>query len=344
MLHRFISLVLVLGTALSALLLAPATVAAAGPALQFTIHYPGKSGGGMDCMAIDPTTRRLYFAPKENQTVDVLDLATGNTIAQMPGVTTNFDPKAPPIAQWSGVNCMAVAPELHRLFVADAPDNSMHVFDTTTNTQTAVVPTNGKTPDAVTYDPTDKKVYVTNGDSNDVTVFDASSLKQVTQIKLPGGPELSAWDAFDGTVLQNMSGTHQMAKINPATDTIQVVFNMPAGCEPHGVAVNPLNQDAFIGCVGPADVVMNAGDGSIVSASPHAFFSDITCYDPRFQRFATVSIQAGQVAEFDALRFFDWLGNGDAKAATGSHNCAIDPSNGWIYIGAASGIQVFAPV
>jgi len=341
-LHKILRFFIVAGTLVSGLLLAP-VAAASGPVFQFTIHYPGKTGGGMDCMVVDPTTRRLYFAPKENQTVDVLDLATGRTIAQMQGAVTNFNPKAPPIAQWSGVNCMAVAPEFKKLYVADAPDNSMHVFDTSTNSQVAVVPTNGKTPDAVSYDPIDKKVYVTNGDSNNVTVFDAASLKQVGQVTLPGGPELSAWDGFDGSILQNLSGTHQMAKINPATDTIQVVFNMPAGCEPHGVTVNPANQDAFIGCVGPADLVINAGDGSLVSASNHAYFSDITCFDPKYQRFSTVSIRSGQLAAFDALRFFDWLGNGDVKAATGSHNCAVDPTDGWMYIGSASGIQAFSP-
>ena len=80
--------------------------------------------------------------------------------------------------------------------------------------------TTQKGSDSVAYDPDDKKVFVSNGDSNSITVVDATTLKVLKQINLPGAPEIAVWDTADHTLRQNLSDKNQQVIIDPKTDSV----------------------------------------------------------------------------------------------------------------------------
>jgi YVTN family beta-propeller protein len=322
--------------------IAPAAAAPSGamPSLIRTIKVPG-TPGRYDVVAIDPAARRLYLSDTTSQSLDVLNLTTNSWITQITGLPESTSASG----SHSGSNGLAIAADLHKVFVSDQVDNALHVFDTSSLTQTAVIPTTQKGSDAVSYDPVEKKVYVSNGDSNTITVIDATTNTVLHQIALPGGPELSIWDPFDDTIHQNLSSTNQQAVIDPKTDTIRYVFDLPPGCVPHGVGINPKNQHMVIGCSKQMTVTMDGGDGSILSLNRHVGGNDVGDYDPVDNRFvvAASSFKPGPVLGVIDASSDDWVGN--APTDKGAHSLAVDPTTGNIYVAAQTPgtILVFSP-
>lgn len=306
-----------------------ATAAPSGslPSLLQSIPIPG-TPGRFDVVQVDPSAHRVYASHTTNKTLDVLDLTTNTWIAQIPGLPETVSASG----SFHGSNGLAIAPELHKVFVSDDVDNAVHVYDTTSLTQTAVVPTTQKGSDAVSYDAADKKVYISNGGSNTITVMDATNNTVLRQIALPGGPELSIWDPFDDTIHQNLSDTNQQAVINAKTDTIKVVFDLPPGCTPHGVGINPSNQHMIIGCAKQMTVTMDGGDGSILSLNRHVGGNDVGDFDPLSQRFyvAASSYKPGPVLGVIDATTNDWIGN--VQTGKGAHSLGVDPSTGRIYV------------
>ena len=310
------------------------------PRLLQTIKVPG-TAGRWDIVAVDPANGMLYLSASSNASLDVMDLATGTFVAEIGGLPV----KKSASGSYSGSNGLAVATDRDEVFVSDQIDNALHVYDTKTNTQTAVIPTTQEGSDSVAYDPVDHKVFVTNGDSKTVTVIDATTNAVIDQIAVPGSPELSAWDPFNDTILQNLSSQNQQAVIDAKTDKVLYVFNLPPGCNPHGVALNPADQHEVLGCSKQMTVLMDAGDGSILSVTRHVGGSDATAYDPVDGRFYTASssYKPGPVLGALDATTDDWVAN--AATDKGAHSLDVDPKTGDIYVAAQTPgtILVFAP-
>jgi YVTN family beta-propeller protein len=322
-----------LSSVLFSWLLAAPAGAASAPVLLQTIQVPG-TPGRWDLLQVDPGTHHLFLSASSNGTLDVLDLNSGAFIAQIPGLPLSVSAKG----SVSGSNGLAVASNVGKVFVTDQVDNAVHVYDIASNTQTDVIPTTQKGTDSIAYDATDKKVYAANGDSQTITVIDATTDAVVTQIKLPGGPELALWDPFDDTIHQNLAAKNQQAVIDPKTDTIKVVFNMPPGCTPKGAAINPTDQHIVVGCGGAMTVIMDGGNGAILTVNNNVGGSDAVAYNPVDNRFYTASSGnkvAGKAAPM--LGVFDaatntWLAN--VPTDTSAHTLAVDPATGRVYLAA----------
>jgi len=205
----------------------------------------------------------------------------------------------------------AIAANVGKVFVSDQVDNAVHVYDMTSNTQTDVIPTTQKGSDSVAYDETDKKVYVANGDSKTLTVIDATNDTVVTQIALPGGPELALWDSFDDTIHQNLAGKNQQAVIDPKTDTVKYLFDLPAVCSPRGAALDPSDQHIIVGCGRQMSVIMDGGDGSILAVTQHVGGSDAVAFNPVDGNYYTASagFKPGPVLGVLSATTNDWLAN-----------------------------------
>ncbi|GEM_PF-4425697 len=332
-------LVLIAGSAISATgaSAAPPTIGTvvcsaqcgAGPTYLQTIQVPG-TAGRFDILAVDGGSHHLYLSHSSNGTLDVLDLATGSFIAQIAGLPLHQDAKG----NYSGSNGLAIAANVGKVFVSDQVDNAVHVYDMTSNTQTDVIPTTQKGSDSVAYDETDKKVYVANGDSKTLTVIDATNDTVVTQIALPGGPELALWDSFDDTIHQNLAAKNQQAVIDPKTDTVKYLFDLPAVCSPRGAALDPSDQHIIVGCGRQMSVIMDGGDGSILAVTQHVGGSDAVAFNPVDGNYYTASagFKPGPVLGVLSATTNDWLAN--ASTDTSAHSLAVDPNTGRIYVAA----------
>ena len=159
------------------------------------ISIPGN--GGYDYMTIDTTNNRLYVSHGTN--VTVIDLKSEQIVGT--------------IDQMTGVHGIAIASEFQKGFISDGKANAVVVFDLQTLKIIKTIPITGKDPDAIMYDPYSKQVFTFNGDSQDASVIDASTLVQSKSIPLGGTPEFAVSDGT-GKIYNNLEDKSRMNVID----------------------------------------------------------------------------------------------------------------------------------
>jgi DNA-binding beta-propeller fold protein YncE len=163
-----------------------------------------------DFQALDPNTHLLFIAHSGPAT-DIYTLAEPSFDAdkdsQVDGNVVVFDTRSNivvglvPIPQVAGI---VVAPDLGRVFAADANDNIVYSIDEHTLKATPIALANNEGPDGIDYDPIDHKVFVSdpgvptpdnvNPDNQNLSVINLITNK-VSRINLGHLPKLSGEDA-----------------------------------------------------------------------------------------------------------------------------------------------------
>ena len=202
---------LVLGLAAS-----PGAAWSAAPAepplvLEATIPLDGV-GGRIDHMAVDPARRRLIVAELGNDTVDVIDLATGRVARRITGV------KEP-----QGVG---YAERQDRIFVASAADGTVHVFRGDDLSAVATIAL-GDDADNVRIDPRDGSVAVGYG-SGGLAVIDPATAAKVADIRLTDHPE-GFQIAPSGRAYVNVPDARQIAVLDMAGKRQIGAWPVPGG-------------------------------------------------------------------------------------------------------------------
>ncbi|MEX2187244.1 MAG: cytochrome D1 domain-containing protein, partial [Pirellulales bacterium] len=156
--------------------LAPSVARAADEFLheEGAIALPGVVGR-FDHFSVDFKHKRLFVAALGNDTLEVLDLAHGKVVKQLPGL------KEP-----QGVAFVA---ETERIWVANGESATIHVFDAKTFELAGTISTRDD-PDNLRYDAAAKCVYVGYGRGDGaIGVCDAATLKKTGDIAVGGHPE-----------------------------------------------------------------------------------------------------------------------------------------------------------
>lgn len=228
-----------------------------------TIALPGD--GGYDYLAIDKVNRRLYVS--HGTQVNVIDLATEKPI----GLVDNM----------KGVHGIAIVNKLNRGFISDGKANSIVAFDLKTFKVIAIIPlTNANGPDAIMYDPYADRVFSFNGESNNSSVIDPRSLKQVGTIDLGGAPEFAVTDG-KGKIYNNLEDKSSLDVID--SKTLKVVKTYPlAPCGgPTGLALDATNKRLFTVCRENKGVsVVDINTGKVITTLPIGAGVDAVAYDP----------------------------------------------------------------
>jgi YVTN family beta-propeller protein len=163
--------------------------AVAAPASRMQVMQQWKLGGagGWDYLTIDSAAHRLYIS--RGTRVDAVDIDSGKIVGSIPDT--------------QGVHGIALANVLNRGFTSNGRSNSVTVFDLDTLKITQEVPVPGKNPDAILFEPSNRRVFTFNGASKDATVLDASTLAVIGTIPLPDKPEFAADDGH-GRIFVNI--------------------------------------------------------------------------------------------------------------------------------------------
>ena len=230
--------------------------------LDKTISLPGNSG--YDYLSIDKINHRLYVS--HGTTVNVIDLDTGEPV----GV----------IADMKGVHGIAIANKSNRGFISDGRANAVVAFDLTTLKTLATIPVTADGPDAIIYDPFSDRVFSFNGESNNSSVIDPNTLKQVGTVALGGGPEFAVADG-NGKIYNNLEDKSSLNVID--TKTLKVISNYPlAPCGgPTGIALDIVNQRLFTVCRENKGMsVVDANSGKVIATLPIGAGVDAVAYDP----------------------------------------------------------------
>src|ERR1700761_4562887 len=212
-----------------------------------TIPLPGDAG--WDYLSIDKINNRLYVS--HGNSVNVVDLATDQPV----GVISNLQ----------GIHGIAIDNKANLGFISDGKANAVVVFDLKTLETKTTIQIDGKDPDCITYDPYSDRVFTFNGDSNNSSVIDPNTLKQVGTVDLGGGPEFAVSNGH-GLIYNNLEDKSSLNVID--TRTLKVIRNFPlAPCGgPTGLAFDMKNNRTFSVCRENKGMsVVNIATGKVIN-------------------------------------------------------------------------------
>jgi YVTN family beta-propeller protein len=259
------------------LLFAVAGFAAVNYQLLKKVPVPGT--GGWDYVTVDHAARRVYVS--HSTQVDVLDADSFVLIGT--------------ILNTPGVHGIAIAPEAGRGYISAGKADAVVAFDLKTLKPLGEIKV-GKKPDAIIYEPLTKRIYVMNGDSENITVLNAADGSVAGTIALGGGPEFAVSDG-KGNLYVNLEEQNETLHID--VNTMQVKDRWPlAPCAtPTSLAMDTENRRLFVGCRSKHLAVLNADTGKVVFTAPIGDHVDAGAFDNK-TRLVYLSTGDGKVFVF----------------------------------------------
>lgn len=230
-----------------------------------TIALPGDAG--WDYLSIDKVNNRLYVS--HGNSVNVVDLATDKPV----GVIENLQ----------GIHGIAIDNKANLGFISDGKANAAVAFDLKTLKTVATIPLKANGPDCIIYDSYSDRVYSFNGESNNSSVIDPNTLKQVGTIDLGGGPEFAVSNG-KGLIYNNLEDKNSLDVID--TKSMKVIRNFPlAPCGgPTGLAFDMKNNRTFSVCRENKGMsVVNILTGKVITTVPIGAGTDAVAFDPELK-------------------------------------------------------------
>lgn len=228
---------------------------------ESSIALPGD--GGYDYLSIDQPNQQLYVS--HGTSVNVIDLNTGKVRGSIDGM--------------KGVHGIALVNSLNRGFISDGRANAVVAFDMKTLKIISTIPVTAKGPDAIIYDSFSNNVFTFNGESNNSSVVDPATLKQVGTVDLGGGPEFAVSDG-KGLIYNNLEDKNSLNIID--SKTLKVVKNYPLSpCGgPTGIAFDQANNRLFTVCRENKGMsVVDAISGKVITTLPIGAGVDAVAFD-----------------------------------------------------------------
>ena len=224
-------------------------------------HLEG--AGKWDYLFSDDAAGRLYVS--HATMVQVMDETNGKVLGTISGL--------------DGVHGIAIAPAFNKGFISTKNDNSVTIFDTKTFTVITKLAIDGKSPDAILFDPFSKKVFVFNGHSNNATVINAENNAILATIAFTGNPEFSQTDG-KGKIYVNLESANSIAVINATTHKVENVWSIAPGEGPTGLALDNETHKLFSACANKLMTVTDAISGKVVATLPIGEDPDGAGIDP----------------------------------------------------------------
>jgi DNA-binding beta-propeller fold protein YncE len=294
----------------AALLLATSPAIAAPPAYSVAGTYKA-ADGGWDILSVDPVAHRLYVARRDH--VTAVDLQSGQ-------VTDKLAPAE------GGHSALAI-PGTGDVLVTNGTANTATIIDGRTGRLRATVPT-GKKPDAATYDPATRTVWVMTPGDGAITVIEPASVKVLATVPVGGSLEFGAADGH-GKLYVNVEDKNEVAVVD--TRTRRVLRHQPLpGCDgPTGIVYDPATRETLSACAnGVADVLSAAGKpvaSLTIGKRPDGAAIDVKRH--------VVLVPSGADGTLSIIQLSPTAkAIGTVQTAKSARTIALDPSTGRAYL------------
>ncbi len=288
-----------------------AAFAAVNYQLLKKVSVPGT--GGWDYVTVDAANRRVYLS--HSTQVDVLDADTFDLVGTIPNTP--------------GVHGIAVAPEAGRGYISAGKADSVVAFDLKTLKPLGEIKV-GKKPDAIIYEPLTKRIYVMNGDSDNITVLNAADGAVVGTIALGGGPEFAVSDG-KGNLYVNLEEQNETLHIDVHSMTVKDRWALAPCATPTSLAMDLDHRRLFVGCRSKHFAVLNADTGKIVFTAPIGDRVDAGAFDPK-TRLAYVSTGDGKVFVFHQDSPDKYSVAQEITTKAGAKTMGLDPQTGNLFV------------
>ncbi len=189
-------------------------LSAQGPPLKLagTISMPGVAGR-IDHLSVDVKGRRLFVSALGNNTVEVLDLASGKDIQS---IANMHEPQG-----------VFYVPESNKIFVANGDDGVVRVLDGSSYKQLSTVQLSSDADD-IRYDAAKKLIFVGYGSGGGgIGVLDAMTGSELGTIKLRGHAEAFEVENGGARIYVNVPEAREIAVAD--WDRRSVVERWPMG-------------------------------------------------------------------------------------------------------------------
>jgi DNA-binding beta-propeller fold protein YncE len=288
----------------------------------------GQVAGRIDHMAFDAARKRLFVAELGNDSVGVVDVEARQVVHRIVGLRH---------PQGAGY-----LPSLDLLFVANATDGSVRLFDGAQYAEAGRLDL-GADADNVRIDAAANRVLVGYGGGALATI-DPASRRNVLDVSLSAHPESFQLDPGSHRVYVNLPDAKSIAVIDPATHKaaswpMQLSGNFP-------MALRPAAQHVVVVFRRPAKLgVFAMADGASVAAPDTCGDSDDVFDDAKRDR-VYVSCGDGSIDVFDGK---DYRRLARIRTVAGARTALFVPETDRLYLAVrASGaepaaIWVFAP-
>ena len=333
------------------------------------IGVPGTSDAipfvNFDQARVDTELQLLFVSSRSSKAVAIFDALTDRKVGETPAIFAGAGIDSP----HSGPDGNVVAG--HYLFAGDYP-STVRVFDLSASLssppEVAEIPTGGMfRADEMDYDPVDKVVIVSNGDSTPAFVTLISSttfkiLKQVVFDGTNGTPDTSQGGI--ASVLYN-SRTKKflisipevgsdltagaVAVMDPVTGQVTQVFSGLNNCMPSGMAQGP-GENVLVTCdpgfpapdpvqFAPRTYVINGNNGAILANLTQVGGVDYGAYNPVDHRYylgardfftSPTAATASPVLGVIDADTNEWIEN--FPTGTNAHSVTVNPVNNQIFV------------
>jgi len=248
---------------------------AADATKEYAVHgsYSLPGPGRWDLLAVDAARGHVFVSRGDR--VEVID-KDGKLVGTIAGT--------------DGVHGMVIVPALHRGFTTNGKANTLTEFDLDTFARIADIPVGGKSPDDIAWDASTGRLFAFNAKSNEVSVVDPKSGKELSRIGFEGNPELSADDGR-GHVFVNIEDKGQLVEIDAASAKVAHTWTL-TDCEgPTGLALDARHGRAFSACQNGVLVVTDVSNGKQVARVPIGEGPDGAVFDAAKQ---TIFVPGGR--------------------------------------------------
>jgi YVTN family beta-propeller protein len=152
--------------------------------LEYTAKVP--VGGVPRPIAITRDERTLYSALSNLHGFVIVDIPSRKLVRkiELPPAPPNTDPLEP----HAPTHGLALSPDGRELWVTSLGDGGMYVFDTGAQTLSKIIPV-GKGPNWVAFSPEGRYCAVSNTTSNDCSVIDTKSRREVARVRVGHAPK-----------------------------------------------------------------------------------------------------------------------------------------------------------
>ncbi|MDQ6758857.1 MAG: YncE family protein, partial [Acidobacteriota bacterium] len=270
-----------------------------------------------DHLSIDTKQQRLFVAALGNNTVEVIDLKAGKLAHSMPGLS---EPQG-----------VLYVPAVDRLFVANAKDGTVRMFDGTSFKLLKTI-SYGEDADNLRLDSASGTVYVGYG-SGALGAIDKDGGK-IGDIRLDAHPESFQLEKEGPRIFVNLPKSRKIAVVNRKTGAVTATWNTGGPQQNYPMALDEANHRLFVVCRSPARlVVLDTNSGKIIQTLPASGDCDDVFYDQaRTRLYATGGDGAISVFQQDNADHYTEVAT--IKTVRGARTGFFSPELGRLYVAA----------
>jgi YVTN family beta-propeller protein len=224
--------------------------------------------GRVDHLSFDADNGHLFVAALGNNTVEVIDIKSAKVIRTIGG-----------LAEPQGV---IYQPERKRLWVANASDGKVRIFDALTFQPLRSIEL-GDDADNIRRDAATQRVFVGYG-SGGIATFDSEGNK-VADIKVDAHPESFQLEKNGSRMFVNLPNSHKVAVIDRTSAAVVASWTTDDAQSNFPMALDETDGRLFIVCRKPAVLlVLDTKSGTVVAKLPTVGDSDDVFYDQKRKR------------------------------------------------------------